>query len=38
MEYTECDTGVLEEAVAWFYTDSFFIYFGRAAIIPTHLP
>ena len=38
VEYTECDTGVLEEAVARFYTDSFFIYFGRAAIIPTRLP
>jgi hypothetical protein len=37
-EYTELDTGVLEDAVARFYTDTFFIYFGRAAVIPTRLP
>ena len=37
-DYTECNTGVLEEAVARFYTDTFFIFFGRAAFIPTHLP
>lgn len=37
-EYTELDTGVLEDAVARFYTDSFFIFFGRAAVIPTRLP
>ena len=37
-EYNECDTGVLEDAVARFYTDMFFIYFGRAAVIPTRLP
>lgn len=38
VEYNERDTGVLEDAVARFYTDSFFIYFGRAAVIPTRLP
>ena len=37
-EYNERDTGVLEDAVAWFYTDMFFIFFGHAAVIPTHLP
>lgn len=37
LEYTERDTGVLEDAVARFYTDTFFIYFGRAAVIPTRL-
>jgi hypothetical protein len=36
-EYTELDTGVLEGAVARFYTDTFFIFFGRAAVIPTRL-
>jgi hypothetical protein len=38
VEYTERDTGVLEDAVARFYTDTFFIFFGRAAVIPTRLP
>lgn len=37
-EYNELNTGVLEDAVARFYTDSFFIFFGRAAVIPTSLP
>ena len=37
-EYSERDTGVLEDAVARFYTDTFFIFFGRAAVIPTRLP
>jgi hypothetical protein len=37
-EYTELDTSVLEDAVARFYTDTFFIFFGRAAVIPTRLP
>jgi hypothetical protein len=37
-EYNELNTGVLEDAVARFYTDSFFIFFGRAAVIPTCLP
>ena len=36
--YTERDTDVLEDAVARFYTDTFFIFFGRAAVIPTRLP
>jgi hypothetical protein len=36
-EYTELDTRVLEEAVARFYTDTFYIFFGRAAVIPTRL-
>ena len=37
-EYNELNTGVLEDAVARFYTDTFFIFFGRAAVIPTRLP
>jgi hypothetical protein len=37
-EYDERETGVLEDAVARFYTDSFFVFFGRAAVIPTRLP
>ena len=36
-EYNELNTGVLEDAVARFYTDTFFVFFGRAAIIPTRL-
>jgi hypothetical protein len=36
-EYSECDTAVLEDAVARFYTDTFFVFFGHAAVIPTHL-
>jgi hypothetical protein len=36
-EYSECDTAVLEDVVARFYTDTFFIFFGRAAVIPTRL-
>ena len=37
-EYTERDTGVLEDAVAQFYTNTFFVFFGHAAVIPTRLP
>ena len=37
-EYNELNTGVLEDAVAQFYTDTFFIFFGCAAVIPTCLP
>lgn len=37
-EYDELNTGVLEDAVARFYTDTFFVFFGRAAVIPTRLP
>lgn len=37
-EYNELNTGVLEDAVARFYTDTFFVFFGRAAVIPTRLP
>ena len=36
--YNELNTGALEEAVARFYTDTFFVFFGRAAVIPTRLP
>ena len=36
--YTECDVEQLEMAVANFYTQSFYRFFGRTAIIPTHLP
>ena len=38
LDYTELDATVLENMVAQFYTDSFFIFFGCAAVIPTHLP
>jgi len=37
-DYNELNTGVLEDAVARFYTDTFFIFFGRAAVLPTCLP
>jgi hypothetical protein len=33
-EYSECDTAVLEDVVAWSYTNTFFVFFGRAAVIP----
>ena len=36
-KYTEHDTSVLEDTVAQFYTDTFFIFFGHAAVISTHL-
>jgi hypothetical protein len=36
-EYSKCNTGILEDAVAQFYTDTFFIFFSCAAVIPTHL-
>jgi hypothetical protein len=36
-EYSKCDTGILEDVVAQFYTDTFFIFFGHAAVIPTCL-
>lgn len=35
--YTETDTLMLEDAVARFYTQTFFNFFGRAAVIPTRL-
>jgi hypothetical protein len=38
IEYQEGEVSELENAVAQFYTDSFFRFFGRAAIIPAHLP
>jgi hypothetical protein len=36
-KYSECDTAVFEDAVARFYTDTFFVFFGCAAVIPTCL-
>lgn len=36
--YTEYDVHLLEDAVARFYTQTFFNFFGRAAVIPTRLP
>jgi hypothetical protein len=36
--YTESDSRLLEDAVAQFYTQTFFNFFGRAAVIPTRLP
>jgi hypothetical protein len=36
-KYSERDTAVLEDAVAQFYTDTLFVFFGRAAVIPTRL-
>lgn len=37
-EYTTQELTVLENAVARFYTQSFFYHFGRAAVIPHSLP
>jgi hypothetical protein len=37
-DYLESDVLQLEEAIARFYTDSFFHFFGHAPIIPAHLP
>ena len=37
-EYQEAEVSELENAVAQFYTDSFFRFFGHAAIIPARLP
>ena len=37
-DYVEADALQLEEAVARFYTDSFFRFFGRAPVIPACLP
>ena len=37
-DYLEADVLKLEEAVATFYTDSFFRFFGRAPVIPACLP
>jgi hypothetical protein len=36
--YSEQDVQLLEDAVTHFYTQSFFHFFGRAAIIPVRLP
>jgi hypothetical protein len=36
--YSEQDVQLLEDAVTHFYTQSFFHFFGRAAIIPARLP
>jgi hypothetical protein len=35
--YTENDVCMLEDAVAWCYTQNFFNFFGHAAVIPTRL-
>jgi hypothetical protein len=35
-KYSECDTGILEDAVAHFYNDTFFIFFGHAGLPYTH--
>ena len=37
VEYTECDMSAPEDVITQFYTDTFFIYFGYVAVIPTHL-
>jgi hypothetical protein len=37
-DYVEADALQLEEAVARFYTDSFFCFFGCAPVIPARLP
>jgi hypothetical protein len=37
-DYQEGDVLQLENGVARFYTDSFFLFFGRAAVIPARLP
>jgi hypothetical protein len=36
-EYSERDTAVLEDVVVRFYTDTFFVFSGCAAVIPTRL-
>lgn len=36
--YSEHDVLALEDGIARFYTQSFFNFFGRAAVIPTRLP
>jgi hypothetical protein len=36
--YLEADALQLEDAIAKFYTDSFFQFFGRAPVIPARLP
>lgn len=36
--YSEADVRALEDAAACFYTQTFYNFFGRAAIIPTRLP
>jgi hypothetical protein len=36
--YTEQDIQQLEDSIARFYTQSFFVFFGRAATIPMRLP
>jgi hypothetical protein len=36
-EYSKRDTALLEDAVAQFHTDTFFVFFGHAAVIPTCL-
>lgn len=36
--YREDDVRVIEDAVARFYTQSFFSFFGCAAVIPMRLP
>jgi hypothetical protein len=37
-DYSENDVLQLEDAIARFYTQSFFRFFGRAATIPARLP
>jgi hypothetical protein len=36
--YTENDVYQLEDSLARFYTQSFFVFFGRAATVPMCLP
>ena len=36
-DYKESDVLLLEDSIAHFYTDSFFLFFGRAATVPAHL-
>ena len=38
IDYKESDVSLLEDAIACFYTDSFFCFFGHAAIVPACLP
>ena len=37
-KYSESDARLLEDGVACFYTDTFFSFFGRAAVIPALCP
>jgi hypothetical protein len=37
-DYTELGIWQLEDSISWFYTQSFYHFFGHAATVPTRLP